>query len=145
MAVDVTKLNFYSGHVIDKVVQTGTITIINDGNTGTNYQQAKIVTDTVVNSYGRKVFARARWSVSGSSNNSLSNHVVYTFTITTPGPTVATLSGLKAALSIGVSDSTIYFRTGNGFHGDVTDDGISITYTPTSLTFTIDYVLYEKE
>ena len=143
--IDVDKINYHSAYPIDKIVQEGTVTITNSGATDPNYQRALIVTETTPNTYGKKVFVRAVWSIDGANYNSLSSHVIYTFTITLPGPITATLSGLKAAVSVGVSDSLIYFRTGNGYHGDVTDDGGTITYTPTPLTFIIKYALFEVE
>lgn len=142
--IDIDKLNYHSAYPIDKVVASGTVSIINDGATSSS-QQARIVTETIENPYGKAVFARGIFSVAGGDYNSIQSHLLYTFSYTTPGPSTATLAGLKAAVSIGVSDSSIYIRTANGFHGAVNDDGVTITYTPTSLIFLVRYVLYEKE
>lgn len=149
MTIDRTKLAYSSEDPIDKIVSTGTITVVNDGATSPTYQKAKIVTSTITNPYGKKCFVRARWSVDGTNKNSLHTHLVYTFVVSTvpgdPGhPASATLNGLKAAVSIGVSNSTIYFRTANGLHGNVSGT-TTPSYTPTSQTFTIDYALYEIE
>lgn len=141
------KVLFDSLHPIDKILITDTITDVNDGSTSFN-QEAKIKTITLPNPYGKKVFIRAKWTIDGVNYNSLDTHIVYTYTYNTVAPapvTSATLSGLKAAVSVGVSDSSIVFLTGNGLHGNVTDNGTVITYTPTPQTFTITYVLYEKE
>lgn len=145
MTVDVTKLNFYSGYPIDKIVATGTVSVSNDGST-TDPQSAKIVTATRTNTYGKQCFVRAVYSTDGINFNPISSHLVYTFNYNaTYIPDTFIMSGLKAAVSVGVSNTTIYFRTANGLHGDVTDDGVSVTYSPTAQTFTIKYALYEKE
>lgn len=137
MSVDINKLNFSSDHPIDKIVTTGTVSVTNDGSSG-DYQTAKIVSSSIANPYGKKAFVRARWSVNGTDYNSLHTHLLYSFVVSG----VATLKGLKAALSIGVSDSTITFRTANGLHGNVPAPP---TFTPTSQTFTIDYAVFEAE
>lgn len=124
---------------LDKIVQHDTITIVNDGVT-VDYAAAKIVTDTRPNLYGRKCLARAKWSIDGGSNwQAMKSKLFYTYTLVTPG---VTLPGLDAAISIGCSDSTVYFRTANGKHGNVTG-AMADTWTPTPYTFTIEYWLYE--
>lgn len=134
MAVDVTKLNFYSGNPIDKVVYEGSVTIVNDGATSFP-EEAKIVTSTQTNPYGKAVLARARWSVDGGSSwQNLNSRLLYGFT-----NAGTTQWGLKAAISIGCSSSQVHFRTANGYHGDV----VAGAYTPTSQTFLIEYALFE--
>lgn len=136
------KLNFLSKHPIDKIVQEGEVTVVNDGDTGTDYQTAKIVTSTTANSYGRACLARARWSIDGGSNwQALEGQLVYTFLVQ---PFGATLDGLDSAISVGCSDSLVYFRTANGRHGTVTNADSTPSYTPTSRTFLIQYALYER-
>lgn len=144
-AIKAGKVIFDSIHPIDKVVGTGTVSVVNSGATTQAPQTAHIVTSTIANPYNKKVYVRGIFSVDGTNYNSLDSHLIYTFSMTIPGPSTSTLRGLKAGCSIGVSDSTIYFRTANGFHGNVTDDGVTYTYIPTSLTFTIKYALFEKE
>lgn len=136
-----------SDYDIDKIVDAGTISIVNSGATTQAPQTSHIVQDTIPNIYGDKVFARARWSVDGGDNwQNLKTRLVYNFTLTfTPGPSDSTLSGLQAAISIGANESTIYFVTANGYHGNVSDDGATYTYTPTSQTFLIEYTLFEVE
>jgi len=146
--IDVDKLNYLSLHSIDKVVMEGTISIVNSG--ATSFPQGSlIVSETITNTYGRKAFARASWSIdSGVSYQSLESQVTYSFLYNTvaPAPVTSTpLRGLKAAVSIGVSDTLVTFRTANGFHGTVTDDGTTISYTPTSQTFIIKYAIFERE
>lgn len=153
MTRDVTKLNFYSGDPIDKIVWSDTVTYTNDGNTtttGTNDgdQAAKIQLDTIPNPYGKKVFARFVWSIDGTNFNAADAHIDYSFTITlTDIPVTSTpLQALKAGVAIGVSASTITFQTANGFHGNSSRTSAASTstgYTPTSLTFTIKYALFE--
>ena len=150
LANNLDNLSVSNFNPIDKIVQQGEITIVNDGDTGTEYQTAKIVSGTVTNDYGRAGFVRARWSIDGGTNwQGLESKLTYVFTLNTePGdlghPTSVQLSGLDSAISIGCSDSTITFRTANGRHGAVT--GLNTpTYTPTSRTFLIQYALFERE
>lgn len=153
MTYDVNKLNFSSEDPIDKIVAQGTITVVNDGNTtttGTNtqYQSAKIVTSTIANTYGRAAFARYKWSVDGTNYNTGTAHLLFSFTrtITSIPVTSSPMRGLKAAVSVGCSNSTVYFRTANGFHNNVSvvNPADVNGYTPTSQTFTIIYALYER-
>jgi hypothetical protein len=138
-------ITFASKYPIDKIVQEGEITIVNNGDTSAQtgtYQTAKIVEDTVANNYGRAGLIRARWSIDGGTNwQSLDSNLLYTFTLTSFG---VTLSGLDSAISIACNDTTITFRTANGRHGNVGGSPPS-TYTPTSRTFLIEYALYERD
>ncbi len=155
MPFDPDLLSFSTNNSIDKIVQQGTISIVNDGNTtntGTNVgpQVAKIVEDTATNSYGRATLCRFRWSVDGGTSwQGMEAELLFVFSITyTDIPiTLSRLQGLKAAVSVGVSDSTITFRTANGFHGNqsTTTGSPNAGYTPTSQTFQIEYALYERE
>lgn len=138
----ITGLDFLSTDPIDKIVQQGTVTVTNDGATNQAPQTSKIVESTVTNNYGKAVFCRYMWSVDGTNYNGADTHLVYSYTLTNGGGS-STLGGLKAAVSVGVSASTITFRTANGLHGNVSDDGVTYTYTPTSQTFTIKYALFE--
>jgi hypothetical protein len=136
---DRTKLNFFTGDPVDKIVYEGTASITNDGATSQAPQSAKIVESRITNPYGKKALCRFVFSIDAYT---------YTITLVPPSPgagIVVTLGGLKAAVSIGVSDSEIVIRTANGFHGNVTDNGTTYTYTPTSLTFDIKYALFEVE
>ena len=147
------KLTFASRHSIDKIVQQGSITIVNDGDTTVSggAQTAKIVSDTVTNNYGRAGLIRARWSIDGGNNwQSLDSIIQYSFTITlTDIPITSTpLRALDSAVSIGSSDGTITFITANGKHGNVSrlsTSPVTAGYTPTSRTFLIQYSLYERE
>lgn len=148
MSLDLTKIAFDTRHPIDKVVQEGEVTIVNDGAT-VNFQESKIVTSTVANDYGRAALARARWSVDGGINwQGMDAQMVYTYTYNY-NDGVTSFSdqspGLRAAISIGSDNNFVYFRTANGYHGTVNDDGVTQTFTPTSQTFIIQYVLYERE
>lgn len=137
MTVDLTKLAFSSEYPIDKIVQEGEVTVVNDGNTTatTGAQSAKIVTSTTTNNYGKAVLARARWSIdSGVSWNDIDARLMFEYT-----DSGFTLYGLRAAISIGCSSTSVHFRTANGYHGNVSGGA----YTPTSQTFIIQYVLFE--
>lgn len=129
----------------DKIVDHDTITIVNDGDTTGmthTWQQAKVVTDTRPNAYGRAALMRARWSIDGGATwQALESVLTYTFSLSSLG---ITLNGLASAISVGCSDSTIYFRTANGRHGNVSGNPPT-GYTPTSRTFIIEYWLYERE
>lgn len=145
MTLDRNKAYFFTGDPVDMVVNEGSISIANDGATGSSPQTAKIVETRIANPYGKKAMCRFRYSVDGgASYNGQDAHVVYTYTYTyTPAPFTQTLGGLKAAVSVGVSASEIIFRTANGWHGNVTDNGVTISYTPNALTFLIDYSIFE--
>lgn len=145
------KLNFFTGDPVDKIVAEGTITITNDGATSQAPQTAKIVEQRIANPYGKKALCRFVYSVDGGASfNGQDAHLAYTFTITLVPPSpgagiVVTLGGLKAGVSIGVTASEIIFRTANGLHGNVTDNGTVYTYTPTSQDFIIKYALFEVD
>jgi len=149
MKPDRNKLNFFTGDPVDKIVHEGTITIVNDGATSQQPQTAKIVEERIANPYGKKTLCRFVFSVDGgASYNGQDAHLAYTFTITgiPPAPAFSTtLGGLRAGVSIGVSASEIIFRTANGFHGNVTDNGTVYAYTPTNLDFIIKYALFEVD
>lgn len=146
MSVDIDALQFYSGYPIDKIIETNTVSIVNNGATNQAPQTANITTDTFPNSYGKQCFVRFVWSIDNGANfNSSTSHLVYTFTYNTVAPlpvTSSTLSGLQAAVSIGVSNNNVTVLTGNGYHGTVTDNGTTYTYTPISQTFIIKYALF---
>ena len=135
LAIRSGKVVFDSLHPVDKVVEEGTISITNDGNSG-DYQTAKIQTATIGNPYGAKCLVNFAWSVDGTSYNGPDARLVYQYTVTPPG---STLAGLRAAVSVGVSATEIKFRTANNYHGNVS----GISFTPISQTFIIKYALYE--
>jgi hypothetical protein len=148
---DRNKLNFFTGDPIDKIVAEGTISITNDGATSNAPQSSKIVEQRIPNPYGKKALCRFVYSVDGgASYNGQDAHLAYTYTITVipPSPGAGfstTLGGLRAAVSIAVSDSEIIIRTANGYHGNVTDNGSVYGYTPNSQVFDIKYALFEVE
>jgi len=152
LSENLANINFSTKNPIDKVVQEGEATIVNDGDTGEDYQQANIVQSNTVNNYGKASLIRARWSIDGGTTwQGLESEILYIFNVSTipgePGhPQSANLKALDSAISIGCSNSLITFRTANGKHGDVTGTQPgNISYTPTSRTFTIQYALYERE
>lgn len=140
--VDTTKLDFFSGNPVDKIVAQGLTTLVNDGVTSNAPQSSKIVSATLPNPYGKKVLCRFVWSIDGTNYNSGESHLIYTYTITSGGGTT-TLGGLQGAVSVGVSSSTITVRTANGYHGNVSDNGTTYSYSCNPQTFSIKYALYE--
>lgn len=133
MHPDVSFLNILSLDPVDKIVDQDEITIINDGAT-TFPDEARIVTDTKPNPYGKAVFVRARWSVDGGASwQSIDSRLMFQY-----DDSGTTLYGLRAGISVGCSNASVHFRTANGYHGDV-----SGTYTPISQTFIIQYALFE--
>jgi len=153
MTPDRDKLQFYTGDPIDKIVAPLVQrTIVNDGNTGgtLDWQTAKIVATDYTNPYAKQCFVRGRWSIDdGASWNTFESHDLYTFTINLTGTFSGTQTGqgLLAAVSIGVSASTVRIRTANGHHGTVTvdTDTNAQSYSPISHTFLIEYELFEVE
>lgn len=142
-SVNIDLLSLFSGHPIDKIVAPPGETIVTNDGTSLYYDEAKIVTASLPNPYGKRVFARARWSVDNRSSwQMLDSRLTYAYSITSFGFTTA-LTGLRAGISIGVSDAGLHFRTANGYHGNVTDNGIDYVYTPISQTFIIQYALFE--
>jgi len=146
MAVDIAKLQFSSNDPLDKIVEEGTVVIVNSGITS-DYAAARIVTETKANTYGSKLYARFVWKIDSGDYNSQDTRFRYSYTITTtpPGVTSSPYPGLKAAVAIAVSNSLITFQTANGDHGNVVsnDGGITYIYTPTTHTFTVKYALFE--
>lgn len=143
--VDFDKVLWSTLYPMDKVIvaPTAPVVITNDGATVQSPQTAQITTTDITNDTGRKLLARAVWSLDKVSWQSTHSRLTYTFSITAPGPTVLILNGLKAAVSIGCSSSVIRIVTANGLHNNVTDNGVTYTYTPTSQTFYVKYALFE--
>lgn len=154
MAIYRDKLQFYSGDAIDKIVAPKVQrSIYNNGSTSgqtATWQTAKIVSVTFTNPYGKKCFVRGRWSIDGGTTwNTFDSHLTYTFNLHfvggSPNPPDQLQSGLKAAVSIGVSDSEVKIVTANGHHGTVTFNigNGSSSYSPTAHTFLVEYELFE--
>lgn len=141
-------INFIGTDPIDKVVYSPDlkISVVNDGATSSP-QSAKIVTAQIANPYKKKCFVRFKWTTNGGINwENPDGREIYAFTYTfTPGPFSTVMGGLRGAVSMGTDDNYIYVRTANGLHGDVSDNGVSLTYTPISLVFDIKYALFEVE
>lgn len=142
--MDLDKFSLIGTNPVDKVVQSGMFTVTNNGATS-QYFTARIIDSSIVNSYGKKCFVRYRWNIDGGAWQSKYSHDQYQFTLNYPGGSQA-LFGLRSAVSVGVSDTDIYFRTGNGDHGNVTmSSGGAISYTPISHVFNIEYALFVKD
>ena len=145
------KLQFYTGDPIDKIVAPMVRrTIVNDGNTGgtTQWQTAKVVTSNFTNPYGKRCFVRGKWSIDdGATWHMFEARLVYSFNINITNPSQPTQrgQGLLAAVSIGVSDTTVRIVTANGHHGNVSVNATTNaqSYSPISHTFLIEYELFE--
>ena len=153
-AISNNKVVFDSLHPIDKVVNTGTTSIVNDGNTtatgtGTGAQRAKITTTTITNPYGKRCFVRFIWSIDGANFNSADSYSLFSYDHTlTDIPDTSILFGLRAGVSIGIDTTNITILTGSGYHGNVSrlsSDPDTSGYTPISQTFTVKYALFEIE
>lgn len=145
MAYDINKFILHSDYPMDKIVYIGVPqTIINNGVTTSPYEN-KIEEVRLTNPYGKKCFIRARWSIdNGNSWQPLEGRFMYNYDYSSPFLNT-TLAGLRAAISIGASDTQIVIRTANGYHGGVFDDGVNYIYTPISQTFIVEYALMELE
>ena len=145
MLPDRNKVRFFTGDPVDMVQLEGSITITNDGVTTSAPQSSKIVEQRIANPYGKKAMCRFVYSVDGGlSYNGQDAHLAYQYNYTyTPAPFTTTLGGLLAAVSVGVTAGEIIFRTANGHHGNVTDNGVSITYTTIPHDFLIKYSIFE--
>lgn len=123
--VDVTKLQFYSGYPIDKIVQQGiqTYTIAGSNDITTPNR----VLQTITNSYGLKGLVVLSWSTDSTNY----------YDQETPTRFISTFFGGSQGLSFqtqgGASDSTIYFYIQNGLSDN--------SGNPVSQTVTINYAL----
>ena len=148
--MDPDKFLFTSDYPIDKVVHTGTLTIVNDGQTSGqsgSWQTSKYVDSGILaNPVGRDCFIRFVWSIDGGTNwQSSTTHLWYGYQVFYPGLT-ANLGGVQGAVSAGCSNTGMIFNTINGSHGNVSvNSGGGASYTPISRTFNIKYVMYAWE
>lgn len=123
--VDVTKLQFYSGYPIDKIVQqdTQTYTVTGSNDITTPHR----VLQTVTNSFGTKGIVVLSWSTDTTNY----------FDQETPTRFVSTFFGGAQGLSFqaqgGSDNTTIYFYLQNGL-----SDGSG---NPVSQTVTIQWAL----
>lgn len=145
-------LQFVSEDEIDKVVATGTISVVNSGPSGTSYSGSdRIVDGTRTNTYGKKCLVRYRWKIDSGDFNSPDTQLLGSFTVDATawgGPVSDPLPKTNAATAVGCSATDIVFRTLNGDHGNVTYTGTAMSPGPdsfsgTSHTFTFEYALVE--
>lgn len=120
MTVDRTKLGFYSGDPIEKIVQEDTLSYTVAAGTPSDIPPYPGVLKTVTNTYGKKCLSSVSWSIDGSNFNSSRDSINYTN---------GTLHELvtKASVNCGVYATTVYFYIVNNY--------------TSSLTFTINYAL----
>ena len=140
---------FSSDYPIDKVVHTGTATIVNNGATaGTvaDFQTGRVVSQTIPVPTTTPCVARFVWSIDGGANwQSSGSRLWYTYTANYPGYSVQ-LGGVQGAVAIGADIGEINIRTLNGSHGTVNvNSSGQVSYTPISRTFTVKYALFSLE
>lgn len=153
MATNVTnpnrdKLRFYSPDSIDKIVAKGKgVFVVNPGENA-NSTSARIVESRIPNPYKKRGFVRYRWKTNAIDWQKSSTRVPFGFNFDASpvgGPAFNPLYGLKAAVSVGASDTEIVFRTANGWHNDVTQTMGGEVYSPISQTFEIEWALFAIE
>ncbi len=121
MGADVSKLQFYSGYPIDKIVQEDQITIIVPMGTPQTQPPYPSLMQKEPNNFGQKALVKASWSIDGSNfNSSLTTLNYYSNTFMEPIN--------KASVNCGVDSQFIYFYAINNF--------------TTDLIFTINYAVY---
>lgn len=147
-------LGFYSPDTIDKIVQSGEITIVNDG-VRPEPLEAKLVTTTASNNYGRASLIRAIWTVDdgaiwrGQMTVEFNAFEADVYNGSTFLETIPFL-GVGSAIGIGCSDSLIHIRAINGYTQsgvelDVEPEPVQWSFSPVSLTFRIQYWMFERE
>lgn len=121
MTVDTSKLQFYSGYPIDKIVQQDTVTFTLNAGVPTDFGVPPNALHTVPNTYAKKAFVRASWALDGTNFNSSLTQLVY-FNTSLMEPIQ------KAWISVGVDSTSIYFWLVNNF--------------TSNLTYTINYAVF---
>ena len=166
MAIDRSKIAFYSDDPIDKIVMRGQVTVTNagsqpvtDGLGNVNYPDLRAATTTIANTYGRAVMVRYRWSIDGGTTwNGQDSNMFYGYNVDARFNGVSQGSqpttSLRGIVAVGSTNSQITFRTVSNYH---TTAGIfANTVSPSfninwggwssiSQTFTIQYWAYERE
>ena len=143
--INIDLLSFLSSMPIDRILHHGTVSIYNPGPTADEASNNMHMIDLrIPNPVGKPCFVRARWNIGGAWQD-LSNKLEFLFYHNAAGfsrqPQVNTL----AEICVGVSNSEIVFRTGNGHHSDIYQDTPfgEHRFTPYPHTFTIEYVLFD--
>lgn len=119
--VDVSKLQFYSGFPIDKIVASGTVTYTIASGTPQSLSPYPNSLQTISNPYGAKALVIGSWSIDGTNFYSSLDQITYY------SSTFMEIV-LKASVNIGCDANSIYFWINNNF--------------TSSLTFTINYAEY---
>lgn len=116
--VDVTKLQFYSGYPIDKIVQQGTASYTVAGSVDITTPTRSL--QTITNTYGVKGIVILSWSTDNTNfyDQSSPTRFISTF--------FGGAQGLSFQAQGGASDSTIYFYLQNGL-SDGTGAAVSQT------------------
>ena len=146
----IEKLTTVSSLYTEKVLESGMFSVVNtsssgSGSTSTSWQVANIVTGTTTfASLPEPPIIRAMWSIDGNLWYDSATRIPFVYNITQGGSTLATLAGMTHGCSIGVDNNTIYARTGNGQHGNVTiNNSGQYTWSGVSKTFNIKYAIIE--
>lgn len=121
MAVDVSKLQFYSGYPIDKITQSDTVSYTVNAGTPVSFGVPPNSLKTIANTYGQKCYVVASWSIDGTNFNSSQAQLSY-YSATFLEPI------LKASVNVGCDASNIYLWLTNNF--------------TSNLTFTINYAVF---
>lgn len=124
MTVDVSKLNFYSGYPIDKVVVEGTASYTVAGSSALTPTYSL---QSVTNTYGAKAFINLSWSTDNLNFNDQNSQTQF-YSAFRSQPM------LSGQVQGGVDAGNIYFFIKNGLH----DAG----GTATAQTFSINYAVY---
>lgn len=136
-----------TGFPIDKIVDTGTISVVNNGNTTGSqytYQQANLVTHGLPG-YGFPVFVRYIWRIGTGSWQNSGSVIPYSYVVNFPGGS-SRLGGVRGLVGAGATIDSVAFRTLNGYHGNVTISSTGgVSYSPTSQTFQIRYAIYSMD
>lgn len=132
-------LSLLSSHPIDKIVQSGEIVINHGGavpltSTGIqNFPDNRLVIHNEVNTYGRKSFIRAVFSVDGSNWQPIDAPMLFSYTERIYFDNVLSdtypLAGIRAQVSMGSDDNTIYVRIIGGYFSGNTRVDYNAPYT----------------
>lgn len=141
MSVNYDKIQFISQNPIDKIVQSGSLSIVNPGNSSNAYI-GKLTTTSVTNNYGKSCLVRIKWRISGITDwLGLEAMPMYEYSSSyTGGPTIYE-SAQYGQVTVSSDDNYINFNTINLSHSNLVDG----SFTAISRTFEIQYWAYEKD
>lgn len=165
MAVDRSKIAYFSDDPIDKIVLQGQISVSNAGSVSTNtgydvnYPGMSGTSNSIANPYGRSAMVRYRWSVDGGATwSGQDSNMFYGYSVDGRVNGVhqewAPTASLRGMVAVGTTSSNIVFRTLSNYH---TTSGIysNLVFSPSvqvqwggwsaiSQNFIIQYWVYER-